>query len=571
MMFKTMKRNNCDQVGLIVEQPAKRLLFRNDLKYIVANRTVGSVKCRDVNVQARKIFEDQRTGNPMIYARCLLCVVLMVVPRMLVAADYFQIQVVDAESRRGIPLVELETVNQILHVTDSNGITAINEPGLMNQEVYFFVRSHGYEYPADGFGYQGKKIRVTPGGKTVLEMKRVNLAERLYRITGQGIYRDSLLTNVAVPLTQPVLNGKVLGSDSVVNAKFNNRVYWFWGDTNKPGYPLGNFSVPGAVSDLPDQGGLPVEQGINLNYFLDESGFAKKTCDMPGPGPTWIDGLVTLQDKQGNERLFAKYVKIKGLLTTYERGLVEFNEKQKAFEKREVFDFNAPLYPEGHPVKYRMDDQDYILFGQAAPLIRVPANPDALADLKQYETYSYLKPDAAAAANWTVDRDEEGALRYQWRKNVPPLTSELEKKLIQQNKLSEQERYFQMRDIETNDRVEIQNSSVAWNEYRGKWTMIGLQKFGTSVLGEIWYSEAASPLGPWKWGRKIVTHDKYSFYNPKQHPLFAREKGRLIYFEGTYTALFSGSEVKTPRYDYNQIMYQLDLSDPRLAADLFEK
>lgn len=101
--------------------------------------------------------------------------------------------------------------------------------------------------------------------------------------------------------------------------------------------------------------------------------------------------------------------------------------------------------------------------------------------------------------------------------------------------------------------------------------MIGLQKFGTSVLGEIWYSEAASPLGPWKWGRKIVTHDKYSFYNPKQHPLFAREKGRLIYFEGTYTALFSGSEVKTPRYDYNQIMYQLDLSDPQLAAELFEK
>tara|TARA_R100001132_G_C3274055_1_gene96156 strand:+ start:487 stop:1959 length:1473 start_codon:yes stop_codon:yes gene_type:complete len=490
---------------------------------------------------------------------------------MLVAAEYFQIQVVDKESRRGIPLVELETVNQILHVTDSNGIAAINEPGLMNQEVYFFVRSHGYEYPADGFGYQGKKIKVTSGGKTVLEMKRVNLAERLYRITGQGIYRDSLLTDVAVPLTQPVLNGKVLGSDSVVNAKFHNRVYWFWGDTNRPGYPLGNFSVPGAVSDLPDQGGLPVEQGINLNYFLDENGFAKKTCDMPGPGPTWIDGLVTLQDKQGSERLFAKYVKIKGLLTTYERGLVEFNEKQKAFEKREVFDFNAPLYPEGHPVKYRMDDQDYILFGQAAPLIRVPANPDALADLKQYETYSYVKPDTAAAADWTVDRDEGGALRYQWRKNVSPLTSELEKKLIQQNKLSEQERYFQMRDIETNERIEIQNSSVAWNEYRGKWTMIGLQKYGTSVLGEIWYSEAASPLGPWKWGRKIVTHDKYSFYNPKQHPLFAREKGRLIYFEGTYTALFSGNEVKTPRYDYNQIMYQLDLSDPRLAAELFEK
>lgn len=495
---------------------------------------------------------------------------LLGMSRLTLAAEYFQIQVIDSESKRGIPLVELKTVNQILYITDSNGIAAINEPGLMNQEVFFFVRSHGYEFPSDGFGYHGKKIKVIPGGKAVLEMKRVNLAERLYRVTGEGIYRDSLLTGADIPIMQPVLNGKVLGSDSVVNAKFKDRVYWFWGDTNYPGYPLGNFSVPGAVSDFPDQGGLSIQQGINLNYFLDQKGFAKKTCDMPGPGPTWIDGLVTLQDVRGNERLFAKYVKIKGLLTAYERGLVEFNDQLKVFEKRKVFDFDAPLYPVGHPVKYQMSGNDYILFGLAVPLIRVPANPDALADLKQYETYSYLKP-GIEAAKWIVDRNEEGALRYEWRKNVPPLTSEVEKQLIQQKKLSEQERYFQLLDIETKERVEIQNSSVAWNEFRGKWTMIGLQKFGTSVLGEIWYSEAASPLGPWKWGRKVVTHDKYSFYNPKQHPLFAREKGRLIYFEGTYTALFSGNEVKTPRYDYNQIMYQLDLADPRLAAELFEK
>ncbi len=517
-----------------------------------------------------ELIEVQRSGIVMKNLRCLFYLLLLGVPRLILAAEYFQITVIDSESKRGIPLVELETVNQILYVTDSNGIAAINEPGLMNQEVYFFIRSHGYEYPVDGFGFKGKKIKVTHGGKVTLEMKRVNIAERLYRVTGGGIYRDSLLTGAAVPTLQPVLNGRVLGSDSVVNAQYKNRMYWFWGDTNQPGYPLGNFSVPGAVSELPDQGGLPIQEGVNLNYFLDQNGFAKKTCDMPGPGPTWIDGLVTLRDHQGNERLFAKYVKIKDLLTVYERGLVEFNDELKEFEKRQVFDFDAPLYPVGHPVEYQMEGQDFILFGLAAPLIRVPATSGDLADLKQYETYSYIKP-GTEAAKWIVDRDKEGQLRYEWRKQIPPLTSELEKRLIQQGQLKKDEQYFQLRDLETKKRVEIQNSSVAWNEYRGKWTMIGLQKFGTSVLGEIWYSEAASPLGPWKWGRKIVTHDQYSFYNPKQHPLFAREKGRLIYFEGTYTTLFSGNEVKTPRYDYNQIMYQLDLSDPRLASDLFEK
>jgi hypothetical protein len=40
----------------------------------------------------------------------------------------------------------------------------------------------------------------------------------------------------------------------------------------------------------------------------------------------------------------------------------------------------------------------------------------------------------------------------------------------------------------------------------------------------------------------------------------------VIFFEGTYTFTFSGSiENATPRYDYNQIMYRLDLHDPRLA------
>ena len=64
--------------------------------------------------------------------------------------------------------------------------------------------------------------------------------------------------------------------------------------------------------------------------------------------------------------------------------------------------------------------------------------------------------------------------------------------------------------------------------------------------------------------RKIVTHDKYSFYNPKQHPMFDADQGRTIFFEGTYTNMFSGNPDRTPRYNYNQVMYKLDLSDPQL-------
>ncbi|HAY80308.1 MAG TPA: hypothetical protein DCY79_10925, partial [Planctomycetaceae bacterium] len=78
-------------------------------------------------------------------------------------ADFTTIRVRDAETGRGVPLVTLTTVNKRSYVTDSNGVIAFHEPGLMNKQVYFHIQSHGYEYPKDGFGYRGAKIQTTPG------------------------------------------------------------------------------------------------------------------------------------------------------------------------------------------------------------------------------------------------------------------------------------------------------------------------------------------------------------------------------------------------------------------------
>lgn len=226
-------------------------------------------------------------------------------------SSFFVIRVVDEQTGRGVPLIELKTTNGISFWTDSQGVIAFSEPGLMEQEVYFSVRGPGYEYPADGFGNRGVRLHVRAGGTAEIQVKRLNIAERLYRITGQGIYRDSLLA------------------------------------------------------------GLPV---------------------------------------------------------------------------------------------------------------------------------------------------------------VP------------------------------------HNGSVSWNAYRRKWILIAVQQGGdSSYLGEVWYAEADTPAGPWGYAQKVVSHERYSFYNPKHHPYFDQEGGRIIYFEGTYSFTFSGSaETAVPRYDYNQVMYRLDLSDERL-------
>ena len=131
----------------------------------------------------------------------------------------------------------------------------------MDQKVFFYVTSHGYEYPADGFGFRGVALDVKRGGRAQLKIKRRNIAERLYRVTGAGIYRDSVLVGRKAPIARPLLNAQVTGSDSVQMAQYRGRLFWIWGDTNRPRYPLGNFHVPGATSRLPADGGLDPARG----------------------------------------------------------------------------------------------------------------------------------------------------------------------------------------------------------------------------------------------------------------------------------------------------------------------
>ena len=44
-------------------------------------------------------------------------------------------------------------------------------------------------------------LEVKAGGKAQIKLKRVNIAERLYRMTGAGIYRDSVLLGLPVPIS----------------------------------------------------------------------------------------------------------------------------------------------------------------------------------------------------------------------------------------------------------------------------------------------------------------------------------------------------------------------------------
>lgn len=500
----------------------------------------------------------------------MLTVVVLVFTGAVVHAtpdEYFAIEVVDAETGRGVPLVELRTTNAVRYTTDSAGLIAFHEPGLMGRDVFFHISSHGYEFPADGFGMHGKAVHTTPGGSVQLKVKRINLAERLYRVTGQGIYRDTVLLGREAPIREPVLNARVTGQDSILNAIYRGRLYWFWGDTGRESYPLGHFRMAGATSKLPEQGGLDPSVGVDLTYFVDDTGFSRPLAPFPQVkrGLYWLNGFIVLPDESGKERMVGHASHMESLAKRLDHCLVVFDDESQSFEMLKPLDDSQELHPAAHPFDVTIDGRRYVYFPTPYPLRRVRAKWSAVLDPSRYESFTCLSPgtryDARSAR---VERDEEGRVVWAWKADTSWMDHTRQQELIKAGKLGEDEVWIDMRDAESGERILLHGGSVAWNAYRQKWIMIAVQSMGTSFLGEVWYSEADEPHGPWRWARKVVTHNDYTFYNPKHHPFFDQDGGRVIYFEGTYTDTFSGAKFPTPRYNYNQVMYRLDLKNAGL-------
>lgn len=208
-------------------------------------------------------------------------------------------------------------------------------------------------------------------------------------------------------------------------------------------------------------------------------------------------------------------------MNAYRVGLCVWNDVTENFESVEVLwdkkDGGAEpkLQPVGHP-SFWMDEEGgrWLLFGDPFPSIRMPATFEGWRDRRRWESID--SPKSLTGSDGRTVKPHRG--------------------------------------------------SIAWNEYRGTWVTVFCEMGGDpSPLGELWYAEAASPFGPWGRAVKVLSHRKLTFYNPRLHPEFTPADSPVLLFEGTYTHSFSGEPRQTPRYDYNQILYRLDLDDPKLA------
>lgn len=467
------------------------------------------------------------------------------------------LRAVDAATGRGVPLVRLKATNEASWWTDSAGVAAFDEPGCFGRTVYLQVSSPGYEHPRDGFGFAGVRFTPQPGGSTTIRLTRLAIAERLYRTTGSGLYRDSVLLGLHVPLREPLLNAGVTGQDSVVATPYRGRIHWFWGDTNALHYALGNFGATGATSEFPGRGGLPVSEGIDFRYFTGADGFVRPMCPEPSNGMRWLEEVLVVPDASGRDRLVARMANHRDLAHAHDVHLMQWNDEKERFESIRRWDIHAG-HRITHPFFARAGGRVYAYLH---PELRVPATVEALADLDRYEAFTCVAGDGRwRGADTVVDRDASGRVRYRWAAGADPLHGERLAALVRSGKLAADEAWMRLRDAATGAPVPARwLESVAWNAWRGRWIA-----FFASKPGEVWYAEAESPTGPWVHARRVAEHGDMNFYNIAHHAFLDGEGGRVVHFEGTFTVTFSASRAPVPRYEYNQLFYRLDLSDSRL-------
>jgi len=451
------------------------------------------------------------------FLRCCGALILMLFQTPLWAVLPCRIEVVEKGSGWPVPMVQLRTVHGVRFASDNAGCIAFDLPELIGRETWFDVVGHGYEVPADGFGNRGVRIRPKSGETVRIEVVRTSLARRLGRLTGAGLFGESQKLGSELDWEE----SGVLGSDSLQMARHGDRLFWAWGDTLLARYPLGIFHMTSATTALSPLTRFEPPIRMKLNYFRDGDGVVRGVAPMPGEGPTWLTGYVSLPQAEGPPRLVASYMKIRPPMEAYERGLCVWNESLERFERHRVLwtqstsTPTATPMPEGHPVRWSdAEGKDWVLFGNPLPTLRCPATFEAW---QNTNTWDVLTPPSS------------------------------------------------LRAATGGEQVVLHSGSIAWNPFRKRWVTVFMQNGGRpSAFGELWYAEALSPMGPWGPAVKVLTHENYTFYNPRIHAEWVPSDSSFLLFEGTFTATFADRPTPVARHDYNQMLYRLDLEDPRL-------
>jgi len=469
--------------------------------------------------------------------------------------QYFRIECLDSVTRRGIPLVLARTVNYVEQYSDSAGNIAFYEPGLMNRAVWFSILADGYNFTASMQPASSRPRAATPpydsgvilttvpGSTATILLKRTQIAERVYRLTGGGLYRDSVLSGAlsSIPATaspralEDPLSGS-LGQDSLQLVRYRGRILWFWGDTGCAQSPreanclnTGMYSVA-AHSCVPDDGECNAADPPALEYFGNTSGGFPRPQPIAPIAPleenTWVSAFFVLSSNQPNETLYGHYYKNPGDGAGQgTEGVARWDDSTSQLVKVAEWPTNLASGLEGAHTVHRLSPADelagYAYFVNGAVRVRVKTSPGHAMDPHSYEQLHPVPSNYSCA-------------------------------------------------------------TVNWNAYAQKYLCIGEvpdKRFGGPLPLTLAWGDSLA--GPFVNGSVISTHEKSgsSCYNPLQMPHMDLENGRVIFVTCTFTAMWTntnhnpdlwssclfglnsrqGCAPVVPRYEYNNIVSRIDV------------
>ena len=274
----------------------------------------------------------------------------------------------------------------------------------------------------------------SPAARRTLKIKRLNIAERLYRVTGEGIYRDTVLAGrKAADRRSRCSTPQVIGQDSRASAIYKGKIYWFWGDTNRLAYPLGNFGMAGAVSDLPGQ------RRARSGRRRRPATTSWTTTASPGPmvrratDLRWLDGLI---GPQGRRRHGAADRQVRDAQVASGQRLAEgsivYDDEKDAFEnsvhirpRRAAVPRRPPVPPHRRRRRVRLLPRALPAAARARPT-GTRSGPRGLRGLH----LPRARHAASRQAEAKVDRDAAGKLVWAWKKNTPARSRSEQKELI---------------------------------------------------------------------------------------------------------------------------------------------
>ncbi|GAB4275085.1 MAG: hypothetical protein Kow0029_15940 [Candidatus Rifleibacteriota bacterium] len=471
-------------------------------------------------------------------------------------------------------MVELELENGLKLISDNDGFITLFAPDLEGKTARFKITGNGYSTgQRDFWGEESFTTTIQAGKFEKCYLKRTQLAQRLYRITGASRYNHTILAGKKPRFeTSDLLPGGVIGQDSVITVPWKNRLWNFYGDT----LGLSGFNFSASCARLPFSDKMhpsfDPDIGLPLEYLVDENGFAKKMIETGKKGFTWIEYVlpVKLFANSKSKSLLARYVLHSSLEKAEEAGFALFQESEGSFRIVKRFK-TSKGHKCTHPVPIFIgSERRYLLF----PWEMTGVEYSEIVNEQEHFFYTcFRKMDSKAkrtkgfllnGEKCYIERDSKGRAIYSWRKGGVAASSLFQQILLQKGVMTEDDVLFAPLEIDSGKRIARFDGSIAYNSFKGCWICIsqGIKP------GDIIYAEADTPTGPWGFARKVSEFKRYNLYNPAQHPWFAQENDRFIYYEGTYTNFFSDSPGKNPEADYNQVMFKLDLAQEDLIMPI---